>query len=182
MLNCAACGLTNRPYHTGCSNCAAPLQDQATADAKRRDWDALTPKLREEFERDFDRMRQGTLDHLAWLKKHRLIHAVVGALLVNLTVNGSTFFMGHWTIPVDVALGAGAGLLLNRRHGGEWQGAGLFFGAGVLALLVKLPQLGHFMEGGGWLLVSFALFFLAAAGYLLGMRLDFEHADRSVIR
>jgi len=182
MLNCAACGLTNRPYDTDCSNCARPLQDRETADAKRRDWDALSPKLREEFERDFDRMRAGTLDHLAWLNKHRITHAVVGALLVNLTINISTLFAGHWTIPLDVALGAGAGLALNRWHGGAWHGAGLFFGAGVLSLLAKMPLLGSGHMEFGWFLTCFALFFLAAVGYLLGVKMDFEHADRSVTR
>jgi hypothetical protein len=182
MLNCAACGLTNRPYHTDCSNCARPLQDSATADARRREWDALSAGVREEFERDFDRMREGTLDHLAWLNRHRLTHAIVGAMLVNLTMNGSTLFAAPWTIPVDLALGGAAGLALNRWHGGAWHGIGIFLGAGVVSLLAKLPFLDRDFAVGGWFMTCFALFFVGAMGYLLGVKMDFEHADRSVTR
>lgn len=182
MLNCPACGLTNRPYHADCSNCARPLQDAAAADARRREWDALSPKLREEFERDFDRMRAGTLEHLAWLNRHRLTHAILGAMLLNLILNGSTLFAAPWSIPVDLALGAAAGLALNRRHGGAWTGTGIFLGAGVVSLLAKLPFLGRDFAETGWFLTCFALFLVASLGYLLGLKMDFEHADRSVTR
>lgn len=182
MLNCHACGLTNRPYETACSNCERPLQDAAAAKAKRREWDALTPALREEMEKSFDRMREGTLEHLQWLRRHRLTHAVVGAFLLNLTINGATLFIGHWTIPVDVALGAGAGLLLNRWHGGAWHGAGIFMAAGILALVCKSPFLRALDGNGGWLLVCFAFFMLTCLGYFMGLKLDYEHADRAVIR
>jgi hypothetical protein len=182
MLNCGGCGLTNRPYDTNCSHCDAPLQDVDIAAARRRDWDALTPKLREEMERNFDRMRQGTVEYVEWLNRHRIVHAVLGAMLVNMSMNGSTFFQAPWTIPVDLALGAGAGLLLNRWHGGVWHGAGVFFGAGVISMVLKLPILGRESMAGAWLLTCFALFFLAIMGYLLGLKLDFEHADRTVTR
>lgn len=182
MLNCQGCGLTNRPYDASCTHCNRLLQDAETAGAKLKEWEALSPKLREEMERTFDRMREGTLDHLGWLQRHRLRHAVLGAIVVNVVVNGGTFFQGHWTIPVDSALGAGAALLLNRWRGGAWHGAGLFLGAGVAALFCKLPFVdGDFLIG-GWLLSCFAFFLLAIAGYFLGLKLDFEHADRSVTR
>jgi len=182
MLNCGGCGLTNRPYDTNCSHCDAPLQDVEAATAKRREWDALTPKLREEMERDFDRMREGTVEYAEWLNRHRIIHAILGAMLVNLTMNGSTMFQVPWSIPVDLALGAAAGLALNRRHGGVWTGAGLFFGAGVISMLLKIPFLGRDGMSGAWFLSCFALFFLASIGYLIGLKLDFEHTDRSVTR
>jgi hypothetical protein len=182
MLNCGACGLTNRPYDARCSHCEAPLQDQETAAAKAREWNALSPKLREEMERNFDRMRQGTVEYLEWLNRHRLIHAALGAMLVNVTMNGSTLFEAPWTIPADLALGAAAGLALNRWHGGVWHGSGVFFGAGVLSMLIKLPILGREAMIGAWFLTCFALFFLAVTGYLIGLKLDFEHADRAVTR
>lgn len=183
MLNCHSCGLTNRPYDARCSHCERPLQDPADAAARRKEWDALTPALREELERNFDRMREGTLDHLDWLNRHRITHAVIGAMLVNFTMNGSTFFQAPWSIPVDLSLGAAAGLALNRRHGGAWQGAGIFLGAGLASLLIKTPMLGRdWMTFGGWLLACFALLILVIFGYFLGLKLDFDHADRSVIR
>ena len=182
MLNCHSCGLTNRPYETACAHCERPLQDAEAAEAKRREWDALTPALREELEKNFDRMREGTLDHLQWLRRHRLTHAIIGALLVNLVVNGATLFEGHWTIPVDTALGAAAGLLLNRWHGGAWHGTGIFMAAGIAALICKAPFLGREFHDGGWFLVCFAFFMLACLGYFLGLKLNYEHADRAVIR
>jgi hypothetical protein len=183
MLNCHSCGLTNRPYATACTHCERPLQDAEAAAEKQREWDALTPALREELEKNFDRMREGTLDHLQWLRRHRLTHAATGAILVSLTVNGATLFQGHWSMPVDTALGAGAGLLLNRWHGGAWHGAGLFMAAGIAALVCKLPFLGRVnIAEGGWFVACFVFFILACLGYVLGLKLDFEHADRSVIR
>jgi len=182
MLNCDACGLTNRPYEVACAHCARPLQEPAAAEARRREWDALSPALREDMERRFDRMSEGTLEYNDWLNKHRITHAVIGAALVNLTMNGATFFAAPWTIPVDLATGAAAGLFLNRRRGGAWQGAGIFFAAGALSLLLKAPLLGSGLWMGGWFLVCFAVFFQVLVGYLMGLQLDFEHADRSVIR
>jgi len=49
--------MTNRPYDAVCGLCGKPVQDQAAADAKRREWDALPPLLREEQEQAFDRMK-----------------------------------------------------------------------------------------------------------------------------
>ena len=96
--------------------------------------------------------------------------------------NGSTFFAGPWTIPADLAIGAGAGLLLNRRPGGAWPGAGLFFAAGAPSFLIQAPLLGSDLWVGCWFPVSFAVFFQVLIGDLMGLKLDFEHADRSVIR
>jgi len=182
MLNCDACGLTNRPYEVACAQCARPLQDAAAAGVKRREWDALPVALREDMERAFDRMSEGTVEYNDWLNKHRLTHAFVGAMLVNWTMNGSTFFAAPWTIPVDLSIGAAAGLFLNRRRGGAWQGAGIFFVAGAVSILVKAPLLGSGLWVGGWFLVSFAIFFQTLIGYLMGLKLDVDHADRSVTR
>jgi hypothetical protein len=180
MLNCGDCGLTHRPYDVLCSHCGRPLQEPAAAEAKRREWDALSPRIREDMERNFDRSRQGTLDHLQWLKRHRLTHVILGAMLVNLIMNGATVFAAPWTIPLDLFLGAGAGLALNRWRGGAWRGTGVFAAAGLVSLIVKVPVLGSEWRDGGWLLISLAVFFLGLAGYLVGLTMDYEHADRSV--
>ena len=45
MLNCHGCGLTSRPYEAVCALCDHPLQDEAVAQAKRLEWDALPPNL-----------------------------------------------------------------------------------------------------------------------------------------
>jgi len=81
MLNCPKCGLTNRPYEVACAECAAPLQELAAAEGRRREWDALPARLREEQERAYDQMREGTERHLQWLRRNRAAHAVLGSTL-----------------------------------------------------------------------------------------------------
>jgi len=61
-------------------------------------------------------------------------HAGLAALRVNPTMNGSTFLAAPWTNLADLPLGAAAGLALNRRPGGTWRGAGVYFGARVATM------------------------------------------------
>jgi hypothetical protein len=180
MLNCHDCGLTNKPYDTHCAICGNLLQDQAAADTKRKEWDALGPKMRDEQEAVFDKMRASRLEHREWLQTHRLIHAVAGALILNFVMACCTFFQAKGCIFFDLGLGAAAGLLLNRFHGGAWHGAAVFFGAGVASILLKIPFLGSSLEVGLWLVAVVGLFFLTCIGYYMGLKLDLDHADRSV--
>jgi len=181
MLNCNACGLTNRPYDADCAQCRAPLQDRAAADAKRREWDALSPNLREEQERVFDKMRDSTEAHLLWLRKHRTTHAVLGGLLVSLLMNLSVGFASIPSIPVDLILGAAVALYLNRLRGGAWQGFGLFLGAAVLSLILMLPFINiEVYLTGYWFFTCFAVLAVSGGGYFMGMKLDSEHHDHFV--
>ncbi|MBI3856197.1 MAG: hypothetical protein HY293_10960 [Planctomycetes bacterium] len=181
MLNCQGCGVSNPPYEAACVLCAKPLQDAATAEAKRREWDALPPRLREEQERAFVRMRESVEEHGRWLRRHRLVHAIIGAGLVNMLMNGSVFFASPWSIPVDLALGAASALLLNRLRGGAWNGAGIFAGAAVASMILRAPflNLGVYLMG-YWFLTSFAAFLLVISGYVMGIKLEFDTADRAV--
>lgn len=181
MLNCPGCGVTNRPYDTDCILCKRPIQESAAAEAKRREWDALPPAIRAEQEKAFERMRESMVRHREWLKGHRVTHAVVGAVLVCLFMNGGFFFALAWPILIDLALGAAAGRLLNFLKGGSWSGFGVFAATGVVSLLFKLPFLNveNYLRG-YWLYTCFALFVLAGAGYLMGLKLDFDHTDHSV--
>jgi hypothetical protein len=181
MLNCSGCGLTNVPYEAFCVSCRRPLQEQAAADAKRREWDALPPKLREEQEQAFVKMRASVEEHWRWLRRYRATHAIIGAAIVNILMNGSVLFASPWSIPVDLALGAAAGLLLNRLRGGAWLGAGIFAGAAVLSVLLRMPFLdraGYLM--GAWLVTCFALLLVVIGGYLMGMKLEGDHHDHFV--
>jgi hypothetical protein len=180
MLNCHRCGLTNKPYDAACVICGDPLQEQAAADAKRKEWDALGPKMRAEQEAVFDRMLGSRREHLEWLNNHRLVHAAAGALILNFVMLCGTLFQAPWCIFFDLALGAAAGLLLNRLRGGSWQGAGIFFVAGGLSILLKLPFIGSELGGGYWLLAVFGLLFLLCIGYVMGLKLHSDHSDRSV--
>jgi hypothetical protein len=181
MLNCPFCGLTNRPYESQCVACGKAIQDPAAAEAKRLEWDALPYKLRAEQEQAFDRMRAGTEGHHLWLKRYRVAHAVVGAVLVGLSMNASVFFVSPWSILIDLAIGAAAGLFLNRLRGGCWYGTGLFVGSAIVSVVLRAPFLN--MEGylqGGWLLTSFAVLFVAASGYIMGLTMDYTHRDHWV--
>jgi len=181
MLNCPFCGLTNRPYETQCGMCGKPIQNPLAAEAKRREWEALPPKLRQEQEQAFDRMRAGTEGHLLWLRRHRLGHSILGGVLVSFAMNASVFFASPWSILIDLAIGAAAALLLNRMRGGCWIGTGLFLAAVVISVVLRRPFLnGEGYLSGGWLLTSFAVFFLAVAGYALGLTMDYTHRDHWV--
>jgi hypothetical protein len=181
MLNCPGCGLTNRPYETDCALCELPLQDAAGAAAKRKEWDALPATIREEQEKAFDRMRSGTLEHREWLKNHRVAHAILGGLLVSFPMNGSVFFASLWSLPIDLAVGAAAGLLLNRLKGGSWHGIGIFVGAAVVSVILRAPFLNmtEYLKG-YWFFTCFAVMMVSGGGYMMGMKLDYEHRDHSM--
>jgi hypothetical protein len=182
MLNCPRCGLTNRPYEIGCSHCRTPLQDRDAAEAKRREWDALPAKLRAEQEQAFDRMRAGTEAHLRWLRSNRLTHATLGALLVCLPMNLAVFFASYWSLPIDVLIGAAAAFGLNRLGGGAWHGFGLFIGASILSLVLRLPliNVGAYLAG-YWFFTCFAVLAVTGGGYLMGLKLASEHHDHAVV-
>src|SRR6187549_3800933 len=101
MLNCPRCGVTNLPYAIDCIVCNRTVQDKADAEAKRMEWDALSPALREEQEKAFDRMRESVLNHVRWLRKHRTTHALIGALVVCLLMNMAVFFALGWPLAID---------------------------------------------------------------------------------
>jgi hypothetical protein len=157
------------------------LQDREAADAKRREWDALSPKLRQEQEREFDRMKQSTEEHLRWLRSNRLAHAILGGLLVMLPMNLSVGFASIPSLPVDAILGAAGGLYLNRLRGGAWHGFGLFVGTAVLSMILRLPFLNvaEYLKG-YWFFTCFAMLSVSGGGYLMGMKLEYEHRDHFV--
>jgi hypothetical protein len=181
MLNCTGCGLTNVPYETACVSCGAALQDAAAARARRLEWEALPPRLREEQEQAFVRMRASVEEHWRWLRRYRLAHAIIGAGVVNMLMNGSVFFASPWSIPIDLALGASAALVLNRLRGGAWAGAGIFAGASVLSVLLRIPflSMGEYLAG-AWFFTCFGVFLVVIAGYLMGLKLDYDHRDHFV--
>jgi hypothetical protein len=173
--------MTNRPYDAVCALCGKTVQDQGAADAKRREWDALPPDLRAEQEKAFDRMREGVEAHLRWLRKHRVVHALIGAVALCLFMDGSVFFQLLWPIAIDLAVGAAAGLALNQLKGGTWRGVGVFVAAAVLTVILKIPFMntGVFLEA-IWLVSCFGVMFSAGTGYLMGMKLEFDHHDHIV--
>jgi len=106
---------------------------------------------------------------------------VIGAMILNIFMNGSIFFAAKMGIPIALGLGAAAALWLNRIRGGMWAGAGAFGAAGVLTVILWIPFLN--MEVylmGYWFYTCFGLFLVVIAGYIMGMKLEFEHHDHAV--
>jgi hypothetical protein len=180
--HCRFCGLTNRPYAEACAHCARTLQAPGAAEAKRREWDALPAPLRAEYERAFDVARERFDDHVRWLRRHRWVHATLGGVLVVLPTNAALFFPTFWTIPIGFALGALAGLALNRVRGGAYRGLGLFGAAGALAVVLFLPfvEVQEYLKG-WWLMHALVLAGVGGAGYYLGLKLEFEHVERVML-
>jgi hypothetical protein len=180
MLNCRSCGLTNRPYATACAHCLEPIQDEAAAEPKRREFDTLPPTLREEQELHYDRMAEHHGEHRSWLQRNRIAQAVCGALILDLSMNVTTFLAAPWCIPIDLALGAVAALLLNRLRGGAYTGLGIFLAACLVSWIFR-PMLTHANAEIPWILPAVGVAMAGGGGYFMGHALDASHVEHSVI-
>jgi hypothetical protein len=182
-MNCPSCGLINLPYEVACAHCSTELQDPDVAHGKLREWNALSPELRREQDRYFIEMRARFDDHLQWLRRHRLVHAILGGVIVSFWMNAAIFFGLFWTFPIDFAIGAAAGHLLNRARGGAYRGLAIFTGAGTLAVVAIRPftDMMSFLASGMWLFSTIGILVVAASGYYLGLKLDVEHVERQFI-
>ena len=181
-MNCRLCGLENRPYEVACAHCHGELQDPRKATEKLAEWDRLSPALRAEQEKHYLGLRARFDDHQLWLRRHRRLHAVAGAFFVGFGMNAALLFQVLWTIPIDLAIGAAAGLWLNRLGGGSYRGLAIFGAAAACSVLAMIPfvHMAEFMKG-IWLLSSFAVMFVAGAGYYLGLKLDIDHVEHQLI-
>lgn len=181
-MNCRSCGLQNRPYEVACAHCSEDLQDPAKASAKLREWDLLSPALRAEQEKHYADLRARFDEHQIWLRRHRRLHAAAGAFFVGFGMNAALLFQVRWTIPIDLLIGAAAGLWLNRLGGGSFRGFGIFGGAAALCVLAMIPfvHMEEFLKG-IWLLSAFGVMFVAGAGYYLGLKLDIDHVEHQLI-
>mgnify|MGYP001618850740 CR=1 FL=1 len=124
-----------------------------------------------------------------WLRRQRRYHAASGAVLfaignalAQLANPGapSTLLGFLVLLVVDLALGAGCGLALNRYEGGRFQGAALFLGG----FLLHLPTLA-FSSGAGGLLAPLLYLFCGALasmalGGMLGASLESDHAEKGM--
>ncbi len=180
MLNCGHCGLTNRPYAVACAHCLRPLQDEAAVEVKQREFDLLPPELREEQELHYDRLKEHHGEHRNWLQRNRIAQSICGALILDLTMNVSTYFAARWSVPIDLALGAAAALLLNRLRGGAYIGLGIFLAACVLSWIFRLMLMRANTEIPG-LLPAFGVTMAGGGGYFMGRMLEMTHVERSVI-
>ena len=178
-MNCRSCGLINRPFEEFCAHCRRELMDAPAAAGKRQEWDALSPALRAEQEEHFAGLRRRFDEHLLWLRRHRLLHAIAGGCIVSLMMNAVLFFPAFWPLAIDFAIGAAAALLLNRLGGGSYRGLALFSIAAGLTIPALMPFVNTEVYWKGvWLISTVAVMFVGGAGYYLGLKLDIDRVER----
>ena len=176
---CPHCGLTNRPYHTECEICSRTLQDQAAASEHRKEWEQLSPPLRKEYEKEFNKVRENHDLHIEWLKQHRILHGILGAVILTTCMNFGFLGKALEGTVLDLVVGGAAALYLNHIHGGSYQGLFLFIGASILAIVGRFPfiRISAFWEG--WFLFSaIAVTFAAGFGYTIGLQMESDHGER----
>lgn len=159
-MNCPDCGLENPPVREACAFCELPLE----AGERRAEWERLTPALREEFSKNFER---ALTERRAWREKlvrGRARHSVMGALLLLALVSltqGPAGAVGVLYVLLDLALGAAAGFWLNHLRGGAYLGMAMFGAAYAVSAAVKLAR--------GSLGVDLLFGFLVLPGFLAAL-------------
>jgi hypothetical protein len=178
-VNCRDCGLENPPVQDACAFCEVPLEGAEGVDIRRAEWERLSPALRDEFSKNFER---ALASRRAWrekMRRNRAGHAAAGACLAGLlltfthapvsTLGGFATFV---VLALDAAAGAVCGLALNHVRGGEYRGMALFGGVYASSTALKLVfgalsagiALGFFIMPG----MLAALVF----GYLFGLNMS----------
>jgi hypothetical protein len=182
MNDCPKCGLTNRPTAERCARCERPLMGRETAVRRKEEWDKLPAPLQDEYAAQFDRYLSWHDEHRQWLRSHRILHAILGALVcgvANTVATQSCVGTG-----VGAIVGAAAAVLLNRWKGGSFLGLATFLVAGFVggAIAGVFAFIQDLEGGGGGAIIFFAGAICAQSGfgYLLGMKFDFQHFERSV--
>lgn len=176
-MDCPRCGLENHPCAAACADCALPLQDAATAAAKRTEWEARPAALRAEAEERLLRVRRVHDEYLAWLRGRRRKDAILGAVVVAFVMFLGLRIESPLPVPLWLAIGAGAGILLNRWRGGTYAGAGIFAAAWLASVIAGIPfcDAEILWRRGFWLMAAIMAMPLLCFGYLLGSKLDDEH-------
>ena len=190
-MACPGCGLSNLPHHDVCEFCARELLVPSAVEGKRSEWERLTEKLRTEFTAAYEK---GLAQRREWrerLRRNRIKHAVGGALtflfmagLLHypvLDVEGAGFLL---VVLVELAVGAAAGLWLNRGGGGGYRGLAAY-GGGYLAWTVLSLLFGIIVGpfergvGGGFIWGLFVLpgiLVSGSFGYLFGLSLSLQRS------
>jgi hypothetical protein len=177
-FDCGGCGLTNLPYAQTCANCGFTLLDAAEAAAKRSAWDAFPEATRLEFDAGYAKARERWNEHLAWLRRHRILHAAIGGFAAMVCLNAPFGFPSLWLLPIDLAAGACAGLWLNGTRGGAYRGLGAFAAAAIVGTGCMFPFIDvEAYWRGWWLMTGLALFALGGLGYMMGHKLALEHVE-----
>ncbi|HEX7899019.1 MAG TPA: hypothetical protein VF950_14745 [Planctomycetota bacterium] len=163
-MNCPDCGLENPPVRDACAFC-----DEALAPGERREeWEKLSPALREEFSKNFERALAARRSWRESLRRRRVVHAISGGCLSGFLLaftHGPVSSLGSFAtfvvLLLDTAAGVGCGLALNFARGGEYRGMALFGGVYAASTAAKLST--------GAIQVSVALGFFVMPGMLAAL-------------
>ena len=187
-MHCRSCGRPLLPFHEACFQCGLTAQSSESVAGRKREWDALSPKMQEELRGAYDLQMERRERWLEWLRANRRVHAAIGAGLYGLPAAFIFGMLGGfplWALPLvglfDLAVGAGVGLALNRLRGGSYRGM-MLFGA---AFLVEAPLRvgGASVMGAGLAVTGVALMILCGfllalcTGYALGLQLTLDRTD-----
>lgn len=182
-MNCQDCGLENPPIHDACAFCAESLGTAGDVEGRRAEWERLTPALRDEFSRNFERALEARTTWLAKLRRNRAVHAIAGACLISFLASLTHAFASSLdgfpatlVFLLDVAAGAGGGLALNHIRGGEYRGMAFFGGVYVASTALKL-SIGalYFSAILGFLIIT-GLLAALCFGYLFGLNMSLQRS------
>jgi len=175
-MNCDSCGRANRPFEARCTACGRRVQDEVSAHAWRRRWEATPPPLRAEVEREIEGDLRQAAAHDGWLRERRTATIALGAILLPLAalIGGLEAAL----LPLDALLGAVAAWRLHADRGGAKRGLAYFLATYAVHFLLVLRA------GGGSPaadLIGFGAGALAACavGWMAGAWLDERHVART---
>lgn len=168
-MNCPKCALDNPPYEANCANCGMPIQNVEEAAYRRKEWNNLSSKNREEMQERYTNARKRFDNYQAWRTKHKHLHTAVGGVSVLFFMAITLGQLHWWILTAGPLFGSAAGWYLNRIAGGQFRGLGLFLGA---AVLTALPFI-----GAAWIFGSMGFVACGGIGYYLGLRLDFSRVE-----
>jgi hypothetical protein len=164
------------------------VQSPEAAAARKREWDALTPKMRDEMQDDYQNQLERRERWVEWLQENRWRHAACGGALYGLP---AAFIFGMiggfplWALPlvclVDIAAGCGLGFALNRLQGGPYRGMGLFAAGFILETIFRVGcascPVGIVVGMVGSLMLISGFLISLCTGYALGLQLTLDRSD-----
>ncbi len=181
-MDCGKCGLDNRPYAVACTSCGEKLQEEADAEAKRNEFDALPAETRAEFEKKYVDAERGLVRSDERKRRSLIVNIVIGAAVFPVIANiifPSTIVWIAILLPLDVACGAVALGVLVKAGGGMPRGllytiAAYCLSTGIHSRLY--PDL-HVGQSVAW---AYGFVVAGALGLYFGWKTDEERAEQAI--
>ncbi len=184
-LDCGRCGLPARPYDSRCRVCGYSVQDVISADEKRREWERTPKRMIEELEEKYKKVEADYRHHREMLSQRLKWHVLMGGVVFTLLQGLAAVHNTPLLILLDILVGSGIAIYLNRRTGGRFIGMTLYGLAAAGTQVLKLaagPGLSSSLAAGsattgatGLLAYGAGAFlFSLCFGILLGMWMEFD--------